>query len=137
MSSKAYIQRNKLMHLEDTLVMYRVYSTGTLEKLIKTVHALHYRQSMYESLFAGQMTEAYAYYSQMHGDCGIQHCAINSMLFLRTIKDKYTEMYNKFYLTTAQLCKINQNLGKRLSPNYTNYTIKITRNFVISERNFE
>ena len=40
MSSKADIQRNKLMHLEDTLVMYGVYSTGTLEKLVKTVHTL-------------------------------------------------------------------------------------------------
>ena len=35
MSSKEDIQRNKLMHLEDTLVMYAVYSAETLEKLIK------------------------------------------------------------------------------------------------------
>ena len=35
MSYKADIQRNKLMHLEDTLVMYGVYSTETLEKHIK------------------------------------------------------------------------------------------------------
>ena len=32
MSSKADIQRNKLMHLEDTLVMYGVYSAEMLEK---------------------------------------------------------------------------------------------------------
>ena len=32
MSSKANIQRNKLMHLEDTLVMYGVYSAEMLEK---------------------------------------------------------------------------------------------------------
>ena len=31
MSSKADIQRNKLMHLKDTLVMYGVYNTETLE----------------------------------------------------------------------------------------------------------
>ena len=37
-STKTDIQRNKLMHLEDALVMYRVYSAETLEKLIKTVH---------------------------------------------------------------------------------------------------
>ena len=42
------------------------------------------------------MTKAYEYYSQMHGDCGIKHYAINSMLYLRTIKDKYIEMYSKF-----------------------------------------
>ena len=58
MSSKVDIQRNKLIHLEDTLVMYGIYNAETLEKLIKTIHLLHSRQSMYESLFAGQITEA-------------------------------------------------------------------------------
>ena len=61
------------MHLEDTLVMYGVYSAETLEKLIKTVHMLHSRQSMYESLFAGKVTEAYEYYLQMHGDTTLCH----------------------------------------------------------------
>ena len=42
------------------------------------------------------MTKACEYYSQMHGDCAIQHYAINSMLYLRTIEDKYIEMYKKF-----------------------------------------
>ena len=88
MSSKVDIQRNKFMHLEDMLVMYGVYNTETLEKLIKTVHTLHSRQSMYKSLFTGQITKAYQYYSQMHGDHGIQQYAINSMLYLRAIKDK-------------------------------------------------
>ena len=32
----------------------------------------------------------------MHGDHSIQHYAINSMLYLRTIKDKYIESYNEF-----------------------------------------
>ena len=45
MSSKADIQRNKLMHLQDTLIMHGVYNAETLEKPIKTVHALHSRQS--------------------------------------------------------------------------------------------
>ena len=51
---------------------------------------------MYEKLFAGQITQAYEYYSQMHGDHGTHHYAINSMLYLRMIKDKYIEMYNEF-----------------------------------------
>ena len=62
MSSKVDIQRNKLIHLENTLVMYGVYNAETLEKLIKTVHVLHSRQSMYEKLFAGQITQAYKHY---------------------------------------------------------------------------
>ena len=68
MSIKTDIQRNKLMHLENTLVMYGVYNAEMLERLIKTVHALHSRQMMYESLFADRTSAAYEYYSQMHGD---------------------------------------------------------------------
>ena len=37
------MQRNKLMHLENTLVMYRIYNAETLEKLVKTVQVIHSR----------------------------------------------------------------------------------------------
>ena len=75
-------QRNKLMHLENTLVMYGIYNAETLENLVKTVHALHSRQTLYKGLFAGQPSAAYEVYSQMHGTHGIQHYAVNSMLYL-------------------------------------------------------
>ena len=32
----------------------------------------------------------------MHGKQGIQHYAINLMLYLRTMKDSYIEIYNNF-----------------------------------------
>ena len=112
MSSKTDKQRNRLMHLEDTLVMYRVYSVETLEKLIKTVHALHSRQSMYECLFTGQMTKAYEYYLQMHGDHCIQYYSINSILYLRKIKDKYIEMYNEFISKLHNYAKVIRILAK-------------------------
>ena len=101
MSITMDMQRNKLMHLENTLVMYGIYNTETLENLVKIVHALHSRQSLYESLFAGKTQAAYKSYSQMQGSHGIQHYAVNLMLYLRTIKDKYIEIYNKFI---SQLC---------------------------------
>ena len=68
LSTKTDIQRNKFMHLENTLVMYGVYNVETLERLIKTVHALHSRQTMYESLFTDRTSAVYKYYSQMHGE---------------------------------------------------------------------
>ena len=73
----------------NTLVMYGVYNAETLEKLIKLIHILHCRQSIYEIFFAGQITKDYKYYSQMHGHHGIQHGTLDSMLYLRTIKDRY------------------------------------------------
>ena len=115
MSSKAGIQRNKLIHLEDTLVMYGVYNTN-IRETYKAVHTLHSRQSMYESLFAGQITKACEYYSQMHGDCGIQHYAINSILYLRTRKDKNIEMYNEFIPQLHNYAKVTRILAKGYLP---------------------
>ena len=41
MNNKANIQCNKLMKLDDTMLMYGIYNAGTLDKLIKTVHEIH------------------------------------------------------------------------------------------------
>ena len=101
MSFSTDTHRNKLMHSENTLIMYRIYNVETLENLIKTVHLLHDCQSMYESLFACQASAAYETYSQMHGTHSIQHYVVNSMLYLHTIKEKYIEIYNEFI---SQLC---------------------------------
>ena len=79
------VQTNKLMHLENTLVMYRIYNTETLERLVKVVQVIHSRQcrqSLIENLFTGQTVALYEAHLQMHGAHGIQHYAINSMLYL-------------------------------------------------------
>ena len=54
MSISMGTQRNKLMYLENTLVMYGIYNAETLENLVKRVHALQSRHTLYERLFAGQ-----------------------------------------------------------------------------------
>ena len=90
------VQRNKLMHLENNLVMYGIYNAETLEKLVKTEQVIHSRQSLIEGLFAGKSAAAYEAYSHMHGQCGIQHYMMNFMLYLHVIKDKYIKIYNKF-----------------------------------------
>ena len=82
MSISMDAQRNKLMHLENTLVMYGIYTAETLENLVKTVHALHSREMLYEGLFEGQTSAACEANLQMHGACGIQHYIVNSMLYL-------------------------------------------------------
>ena len=54
MDSKTTIQCNKLMYLEDSMVMYGIYNAETLEKLINTVHYIHNITSPNEKLFMGQ-----------------------------------------------------------------------------------
>ena len=46
MSIQTDIQRNKCMHLENNLVMYGIYNAEMLERLVKTVHPLHSRQTL-------------------------------------------------------------------------------------------
>ena len=53
MDSKANIQYNKLMQLENSMLTYSVYNTETLDKLITTVHNIHNTTSSQERLFAG------------------------------------------------------------------------------------
>ena len=52
------------MHLEKTLVIYKFYNTEMLERLIKTIHALHSRQTIHKSLFPGRASAPYKYYSK-------------------------------------------------------------------------
>ena len=54
MDNKANIQHNKLMQLENSMLMYGIYNEETLEKLINTVHNIHNTTSSHERLFAGQ-----------------------------------------------------------------------------------
>ena len=52
--TKATIQCNKLMQLENLMLMYGIYNAETLGKLINTVHNIHSTTSSHERLFAGQ-----------------------------------------------------------------------------------
>ena len=101
METKTNIQCNKLIHLKDSMVMYGVYNGETLEKLINTVHCMHNSKTLHEKLFTGQLTAVYRWYINSHSNQGVQYYAINSLLHLRMIKDKYVQMYNEFI---KQLC---------------------------------
>ena len=75
-------QRNKLMHLENLLILYGVYNAEILSKLVKTAHVLHSQQTLVEQLFAGQQVVAYQIYSKMQDARGVQHYITNSLLYL-------------------------------------------------------
>ena len=54
MDSKTAIQNNKLIQLENFMVMYGIYNVETLEQIINTVHHIHNTTSSNIKLFAGQ-----------------------------------------------------------------------------------
>ena len=88
MYSKTTIQYNKLMQLENSVLMYGVYNVDTLEKLIHTVHQVHNTTSSHERLFAGQQSTL-TLRSLYANTLSLQHFSINSLLYLRTVPDKY------------------------------------------------
>ena len=88
MDRKANIQHNKLMQLENSMLMYGVYNAKTLGKLITTVHNIHNTTSSHERLFAGQHSPSIFQTLYAH-TLGLHHYSINSLLYLRTIQDKY------------------------------------------------
>ena len=92
MSNQATMQHNKFMKLDNTMLMYGIYNTETLEKLINTVHEIHDVTSSHKKLFAGEHNPTL--FRMLYTDAlGIQQYVINSLLFLRVIQDKYISLY--------------------------------------------
>ena len=94
MSNQANIHCNKLMKLDDTMLMYGIYNVETFEKLINTLYELHNVTFSHEKLFAGEHNPSL--FRMLYTNAlGIQQYATNSLLFLRIIQDKYISLYRE------------------------------------------
>ena len=56
MKNKVNFQCNKLLKLDNTMLMYGIYNAETLEKLINTVQEIYNVTSSHERLFAWENT---------------------------------------------------------------------------------
>ena len=83
------------MQLENLMLVYSIYNAETLEKVITTVHIIHNTTSSHERLFAGQQSSLTIKSLYAHS-LGLHHYTINSLLYLRTIQDKYVSLYRGF-----------------------------------------
>ena len=82
------------------MLMYGIYNAETLEKLINTVHHMHNTTSSHEKLFAGQQSSL-TLTSLYSNALGLHNYSINSLLYLRTVQDKYVSLYKELI---TQLC---------------------------------
>ena len=73
--------------------MYGVYNSDTLKDLIDTVHRMQNFMTWNEKTFAGKLHDWMELYSR---DEGVRNYAINSILFLTTVQEKYVKMYERF-----------------------------------------
>ena len=87
------IEYIKIQHLEDTMIMYGVYNSNTLEQLIETVHEMYERLNWQDKAFVGTINEQIQAYLNSKG---VNHFAINSLLFLTTVREKCVKMYKRF-----------------------------------------
>ena len=92
MNKKTEVQHNKIHHLEDTIIMYGVYNSDTLTDLIDTVHRMQ-NFTLGMKRLTGKLHDWMEIYSQ---DEGMHNYAINSVLFLTTVREKYVKMYERF-----------------------------------------
>ena len=71
------------------MIMYGVYNVDTLEKLIQMVHKINTKSVWFERLYAGHVNKQFEMYSSSQG---ANYYAIHSLLYLRTIQEKYIKM---------------------------------------------
>ena len=73
--------------------MYGINNAHTLEKLINTVHKIHNATNWNEKTYASQLNYWFHWYLSKDGD---GHYAVNSILYLTMLKEKYVKMYKQF-----------------------------------------
>ena len=93
MNKMTDVQCNRIHHLEDTMIMYGVYNSDTLTDLIDTVHRMQNFTAWNEKTFTGKLHDWMEIYSQEEG---VHNYAINSVLFLTTVREKCVKMYERF-----------------------------------------
>ena len=75
------------------MVLYGIHNLDILEKLINIVHKMHNKTTWNEKQFVGTLNNWYQWYLSKDG---VEHYAINALLYITTKKEKYVRMYEKF-----------------------------------------
>ena len=108
------------------MVMYGVYNAETLEKLIKTVQHIHNYTSPNEKLFAGQ--QGTGLHLPMFTNTQGIHYSINTLLYLRIVKEKYVLMYKESITQLHIYATAIRILAKGVPTHLTHYSTDIERN---------
>ena len=148
MENKVDLQHNRVFHLGDSMIMYGIYNSDTLETLIDTVHRLHNQTTWNEQLFPGKINNWYGWYLSEKGVC---HYAINLLLFFTTVREKCVKMYERFInqlrmyskgylpsslLLPSKLNKILQEVKAALQTTNRDYDLVIKRLYLYYDMKF-
>ena len=112
---KTDLQKNQRHHLEDIMIMYGIYNSDMWAALIRTVQNMQNRTTWDEKTFAANLSQLKQYYLNEEG---IHVFAINSMLFLTTVSEKYVKMYERVIEELKTYSKVTRILSKGYLPIY-------------------
>ena len=92
MNNEVNFHCNKLLKLDNTMLMYGIYNIYTRE--INTVQEIHNVTSFHERLCAGEHNPA-LFRLLYTNALGMQQYPFDSLLFLRIVQDKYISFYKE------------------------------------------
>ena len=96
------------------MIIYGKYNSDSLTNLIDTLHRMHNLTSLKERLFVGRVNEWLKQQLTCYND---EHSySITTLLFLRTINEKYVRMYVRFISELKTYSKAICLLSKGYSP---------------------
>ena len=95
------------------MTMNSVYNSDTLTDLINTMHRMHDTSTCIERTFAGRFNQWFDMYLQQEG---VHHYAINSVLYLTSVGEKYVKMYKRFIEVLRLYAKAIRILSKDYLP---------------------
>ena len=95
--------------------MYGIYNSDALIALIKTVQSLHNVTTQKERAFAVKLTQLKQIYLN---EKGTHTFALNSILYLTTMREKYVRMYERFIKKLITYSKAIRILSKGYLPMY-------------------
>ena len=86
MEKEVNSERNTIFHLEDSMVMYDIYNSEMIEKLINMIHHMH-NKTNWNEILVGKLNYWYQWYLSE----GAIHYTKNSILYIVTLREKYTK----------------------------------------------
>ena len=115
MNNEVDFQCNKLLKLDNTMLIYGIYNAETLDKIINTVQEIHNVTSSHERLFTGEHNPALFRLLYMNA-LGMQQYAFDLLLFLRVVQDKYISLYKELITWLKSYVSAIRTLAKGFLP---------------------
>ena len=113
LENRVNLERNKIFHSEDSMVMYGIYNSDTLEKLTNAVHKMHNKTTWNEKLFVSKLDNWYHRYLSKDR---VGHYATNFLLYLTTMREKYVKMCDRFISQLQVYAKMIRVISKGYLP---------------------